>query len=1035
MRRTNTAATAARRVAAGLGAVVALAVAAAPAQAATVPAWDLGLSAAPTNLVPGSTGDVVVQSFNVGSAATDGTAIALTVRLPDGVAHVDDPFDRCTGVGQLVTCTTTTAVGLDGYVRAIVPVAVDAGAAVGPADVTATIEGGGAETQELTQAVRIDPQPARFGIDSFSATVLDEEGRVETRAGVRPWSAVTEFTFNAIEDPVQGRAPVENVQRIDTELPAGFAGNAALMPRCSAADFYAPSPGSGAQSIGCPPETKVGAAMVSVTLQGVPKGSDQVSGVYNMTPPRGYAAMFGFKVVQSPVTVLVRLRSDGDYGLTASLRDVSNSVGVVSSRLTLFGVPTDPRRNPAATTQVPYLSNPFDCSAGPLATGLSVGSWQDRDEWVHVEDVAPAVTGCDQLDFRPSIAITPETTKSDSATGLSVDLGIAQEIAADRLMAAPLKDAVVTLPQGVSINPSAAGGLQACSDEQFGRTTLGSENCPTASRIGSLAIDTPLLGGQLTGDVYVARQLSGDPLSGRMFRIFMQASGSGVTVKLEGAVRADPLSGQLTASFLDNPQVPFSHLRLTFKGGERALLATPAQCGPATTNAAFLSWGGQQQTLSSSFDVSFDGAGAPCPAALPFAPAFAAGTTNPLAGALTPFTLALAREDNTQALSALKVGLPAGLLGYISRVEQCAAAAAAAGTCGEGSRVGGVQVEAGAGARPFALPGRVYLTGGYRGAPYGLSIVVPAQAGPFDLGEVVVRAAIHVDRTTAALTVDSDPFPQVVKGVPLRMRSIALAIDRGGFMFNPTSCLPAQVRGIVAGAGGASAIVDKRFQVSGCRALPFAPRLSLRVGGRGKTTRQKKSPLTAIATQGPGQAAMRSVRVTLPLSLAANLRPLQNGCPLATYEAGACAPSTQIGSASVTTPVLPGGLAGGAWFVRYPGERLPRIVVPLRGAVAIDLVARVRVTRRLQLETTFGAVPDVPISQFKLALRGDANAPLNVVKDLCARKSYAGVAFAAHNGRGLNRNLRLTVDGCKKPAKKKVAKKATRKVTKARSRR
>lgn len=337
-----------------------------------------------------------------------------------------------------------------------------------------------------------------------------------------------------------------------------------------------------------------------------------------------------------------------------------------------------------------------------------------------------------------------------------------------------------------------------------------------------------------------------------------------------------------------------------------------------------------------------------------------------------------------------------------------------------------MRVETGAGARPFALPGRVYLTGGYRGAPYGLSIVVPAKAGPFDLGEVVVRAAINVDRTTAALTVDSDPFPQIVKGVPLRMRSIALAIDRAGFMFNPTSCLPTHVRATVGGSGGAVARPDTRFQVSGCRALSFAPKLSLRVGGRGRTARRKTSPLTAVVTQAAGQAAMRSVRVTLPLSMAANLRPLQNGCPLAAYEAGACAASTQIGTASVKTPVLPGGLSGNAWYVRYPGERLPRIVVPLRGEVAIDLVARVRVTRKLQLETTFGSVPDVPISEFKLTLRGDANAPLTVVKDLCARPSYAGISFAAHNGRGLNRNLRLGVDGCKKPAKKTTAKKAVK---------
>lgn len=476
MRRSNTAASAARRLAAGLGAAVALGLAAAPAQAATVPAWDLSVAAVPTHLAPGETGKLAVRAFDVGSAAPDGSPITLTVRLPAGVTFTG-PVAGCSAVDQLVTCTPTVAGG--GYgtdvftAPTLLPVAVDAGMAVGDADVTATVSGGGAVgTETLTQPVRIDPQPARFGVDSFHAEVFDEEGDEETRAGVHPWAAVTDFTFNAVQDPVYGRAPADNVQDIDVDMPAGFAGNAALMPRCSSADFNAGSPGGSAAAIGCPADTRVGSALVAITLAGT-DSSDQFSGVFNMTPPRGYAAMFAFRAVQANVTVLVKLREDGDYGLTASLRDVTNSVGVVSSRLTLWGVPGDLRRNPSATTQIPYLSNPFDCSAGPLETGLSVSSWQDPGRSAHTEDVAPALTGCDQLDFRPSIAVTPETTKSDSATGLSVDLGIAQEITPGRTMAAPLKDAVVTLPQGVSINPSVAGGLQACSDEQFGLKTLG----------------------------------------------------------------------------------------------------------------------------------------------------------------------------------------------------------------------------------------------------------------------------------------------------------------------------------------------------------------------------------------------------------------------------------------------------------------------------------------------------------------------------------------------------------------------------------
>lgn len=1033
--RSRKAAAAARRSVVACGAVLAFGLAAtAPASAADLPIWEVAVNAVPTHLRPGSSGQLRAAAINVGVGKKDGTPLRFDVTLPPGVAWRAGSDAACSATADGVSCTEPTWSGRDSVYPKVLQVDVASNAPVGDAPVTVAVSGGGAAAAAtVTESLRIDPEPAGFGIDTFTARVLNEQGEEETRAGAMPWLAVTDFTFNT-ELNDMGRVSTGAVEKIDVALPPGFAGKAAAIPTCSAAD-YAMRPGG--SLTGCPANTQVGLASVTLNIGGTIV--DNEAAVFNLDPPRGFAAMYGWISMQTPVRVLVKVRTGGDYGLTAQLRYVNSSVSVLSSRLALWGDPGDlrhterrqsGRRDDPTLPSLRYLSNPFDCTAAMTETSVTASSWQEPDRSVHVVDAAPALTGCDQLDFRPSIAVTPETTKADSSTGLSVDLGIAQGPDVGAPMTPPLKDAVVTLPQGVSINPSVAGGLAACTDEQFGVRSAASEECPTASRIGSLAIDSPLIADQLVGDVYTGSQLSDDPLSGRMFRIFMQAQGGGVTVKLEGAVRADPVTGQLTTSFLDNPQLPFEHLRLTFKGGDRGLLATPAQCGPATTSASLAAWSGQQATLTSSFDVSFDGAGAPCPAALPFAPAFSAGTTNPLAGALSPFTLSLGREDGTQALSTLNVEMPPGVLGYISRVERCDEAAAAAGTCGEGSRVGSVRVESGAGANPYALPGRVYLTAGYKNAPYGLAIVVPARAGPFDLGTVVVRAAINVDPLTAALKVVSDPFPQVVKGVPLRMRSVALSIDRDGFMFNPTSCAPQVLRGVIGGAGGASATVDKRFQVSGCKALGFAPKLSLRVGAKGKTGADKVTPLTATVTQQPGQAAMRSVRVLLPLTMAANLEPIQNGCPLEIFQAGGCAASTKIGSATATTPVLPGGLAGGAWFVRYPGERLPRIVVQLRGEVAIDLVARIVITKKFQLQTTFGEVPDVPISSFRLAFRGDRNAPLNTVRDLCRWRSYAGVSFAAHNGRGLNQNVRMGVDGCVKARravkKKPAAKKARR---------
>ena len=855
------------------------------------------------------------------------------------------------------------------------------------------------------------PAQADLGITSFSAKLLGPDGVTEvTQAGAHPKTFVVAFGFQTRTNARGGPIPYENPKDVRVELPSGLYGNPQATPRCSMADFGRDA---------CSSQTVVGSNDATYTNAGRPAPSTFTAPVYNIVPPQGVVARFAFRILAVDVVLDMRVNSDGRYNLQTDIKDLSQAVAVVSDRLTLFGVPADLNNGGSGGgTRVPLLTLGSECGPQQPAK-LGVTSWDHPTSWSTAEYAPPAITGCDAAAFSAGMTFRPLTPRAAGPAGYEARLSVPQSDSADALAVPPVKRVVATLPDGVAVSPSVATGLVGCTDEQAALRSLADADCPAASRLGSVRIDTPLLSEPLTGGVFLGQPLSMVAASGEMLRIFLVAQAQGVTIKQEGRIVPDPVTGQLRATFDGTPQLPFSELTIVFDGGPNAALASPRQCGTYTTTTEVTAWSGQTVSSQDAFDVTQGPDGGPC-APLGFAPSFAAGMGNPSAGAASTFTLGFGRGDGEQDLGDLSVELPAGVMGMVSQAELCDDAAAAAGTCGAESRIGSVKVAAGPGSNPFQLSGRgVYLTGPYKGGAFGLSIVVPAVAGPFDLGTVVVRAAIHVDRRTAALKIVSDPFPTILQGIPLRMRQVQVAIDKPGFMVNPTSCSQKQVAATVRSAEGTAASVASRFQVGGCRSLPYTPKLALRIGARGRTRNGVTTPFQATLTMSKGQVNNRSVTVKLPRTLNSRLPVVNDACTVAEFEAETCAKT--VGTAVATTPVLRGAVRGTLMFVRNPAHRIPDLMVRLKGegreaGVEIDLAGKVTIPKDLTLKTAFDTIPDVPIDRFQLNLVAGRRGAIGTIGNLCQattrRRSIADVGFRAQNGVLKQARQRLTVDGC-----------------------
>jgi hypothetical protein len=864
------------------------------------------------------------------------------------------------------------------------------------------------------------PAASAIEYDSLGAWVTDTNGAPARQAGAHP-DVRFRFTLPKHDpnDPATS-FPVELPHQMLVDLPPGLVGNPTAAESCSETMMKAGLNGNFAT---CPIAAQVGVAYV---LNGSHDTAVAVAApVYNVERPVDAPAVFAFNALGS-VTRLTPSVRPGDFGITVDSGDISQGIPVHGADITLWGIPADPSHDPEryaefgasgivlapASTQAPrrpFLTTATSCPGVPEVTTARMDGWDSIGQFAtgsftsDFDDVPFTLTGCDRLPFDPSVDVKTTTAKADSPTGLNVDLKVPQSSSPDGLATAHVKDVTVTLPEGLSVSPGSAAGLAACSDAQIGLDSSAVEQCPRASKIGTVEVITPLLADPLAGTVYVGSQESDDPQSGKMFRIFIVAEGAGVRIKLEGAVKADPATGQLTSTFVNNPQLPFSELRVKFYSGPGAALATPAACGTHTTNAGLVAWNNKGAGNSSPFEVACrEGLGG-------FAPAFTAGSVSPVAGGFSPFTVAITKPDGDSAIDGLSVEMPKGVLAKIKG--------------NLGTQVGTVTAFAGSGEKPFPLPGKVFLEGAYGDAPYSLRVVVPAKAGPYDLGEVVVRQKVYVDRTTAQVRVVSDPIPTIVKGVPARLQRLDVNVDKPGFMVNPTSCEDKEIKATLHSQAGQTAPINSRFQVGSCGDLAFKPSLSMGLTGRKQVTTGRHPGLRATVRQAAGQAAISRARITLPRSLA--LDP-DNAQALCEYVDGTkpdleshCPKGSIVGRARASTPLLERALTGDVYFVKNVRKdpktgnairTLPMIVVALRGEIAINLRGEASTTKNGRLVSTFANVPDAPISKFNLNIKGGKTGILAVTRtrkakiNLCANPNShrAAIAKNGHNGKTAN---------------------------------
>jgi hypothetical protein len=914
---------------------------------------------------------------------------------------------------------------------------------VDPEDWIAQVYGGDDDGHDIE-----DTASDQYGVDG-----------IYDQAGGHPWKGITDFTFRTDDS---GNPQGGNASNIRVDVPAGLVPNPALYPRCPRALF------DGAGS--CPPDTQIGieeltvkedtvVARVRVPLYNVEIAPDQVS-LFGFRPAdapavAGLASLAGVH----PVYIVGGVRDQPsqfgphDNGLFFTIDDAPESPAVLRSKLTFWGVPGDPVHDdqraqscatvlaplalpescvplvtnvPSTVPDLPFLTNPTRCDGLPRITRLSV--WSHAGAFDTVDDPTPWIQGrngpqhCGRVPFAAGIDVDPDTTQPDAPVGPRVRLTTPQQGLHDKdvLTTSHVKDVSVTLPPGMTLNPSAANGLAACTDAQLaaGAGEVGGDECPEASKVGTVDVKSPLLPDSVVGSAFV-----GQPLAGDKYRLFVTLEGRGVSIRLRGSVRPDPNTGQLTATFQSNPELPFDTFDVDLEDGPRAPLANPLDCGAKTASGVFTPWSGTPRvTANGGFTI---GSGGGCPA--PFEPGFGAGTATPVGGAFSPFRASISRADRNQYLSRVTVKTPPGLAGMISNVEQCADALAARGACPASSRIGTATTSSGAGPEPFALAGPVYLTGPYRGAPFGMVAVIRAIAGPYDLGTVVVRESIFVDPEDTHLTVISDPLPTILDGVPIRLRTIDVAIDRASFVYNPTSCGSKDVEGTLHSTAGTAARRISSFQLAGCEKLGFTPRMSMQLIGPRQMGVRKHPGLKTRVTQPRRQANIGKARVKLPLSLA--LDP-GNANAICNFEASLradCPKRSIIGNAKAVSPALNRPLTGPVYFVQgirvdpKTGARirtLPSLLAKLHGEIRVNLRGTTAVEKR-KLVSTFERVPDAPVTDFELTVRGGKSGILIVTgrRGLCGRRQVTLSGLTGHNGRPANSRVKM-VKPCKRPGLK-----------------
>ena len=1000
------------------------------------------------------------------------------------------------------------------------------GAKTGAAN-AGSISGGGAPVATVRQPLTLSSAAPPFGVTAYEMRPEEEGGGVDTRAGSHPFQLTTRLMLDetlegkpvALAKDLHFKLPpglIGNPEPFSRCTLAHF-----FKEECSAqtvvgiarvyVNLHSPyytsfEPGGGSHT---------GVAPFVVPL-------------FNLEPEAGEPARFAFLINGAvPVFLDTAVRTGGDYGVTVDVTNISQEAEFLGSEVTFWGVPGDQRHNNVrgqkclaaaleaaiptvqflpecppleAHTPPPLLSLPASCT-GSLQTSMEADSWAQPGGFqvYGLTEPLPAMDSCNRLPFSPSIKVTPDGTAGSTPTGLNVDVHVPQDLVLNPtgLAESNVRDITVVLPEGVAINPAGGDGLEACSEgligfEGFRESPLepgvsnpaftptlpgtpgsgvafepGVNFCANTSKIGTVTIHTPLLPNPLRGAVYLASQEANPFGSLVAMYIVAQDPVSGTLVKLPGVVHLSS-SGQIVSTFEDNPQLPFEDAELHFFGGERAPLASPARCGTYTTQASYTPWsGGTPVDASSAFEVKSGPNGSACPGqSLPFNPSLTAGTTSIQAGGFSPFTMTMSREDGQQSLQAISLHMPPGLSGLLAGVELCPEPQADQGTCGPNSQIGETTVGVGLGGDPFTVKGgRVNITGPYEGAPFGLSIVNPAKAGPFDLEAtsvnhpacdcLVVRAKIEVDPMTAQLTVTSDnggPYriPTMLEGIPLQIKHVNVTIGRPGFTFNPTDCNPMAITGSLSSAEGATSGLSVPFQATNCAVLGFKPSFSVSTAGR--TSRQIGASLHVRLAypKAPfgSQANIKSVKVDLPKQLPSRLTTLQKACVDSTFNQNpaSCPAASRVGMAKAITPLVPVPLEGPAYFVSHGGAKFPELIVVLQGyGVTIDLHGETFINKEGVTSSTFRTVPDAPVGSFELTLPQGPDSALAANGNLCAltktvlvkrkvtlrsngrartvtRKVKSTIpaplimptSFTAQNGATIKQNTTIGVTGCGK---------------------
>jgi hypothetical protein len=858
---------------------------------------------------------------------------------------------------------------------------------------------------------------AAFGPETFEAGTCNnvnctyakiekkEEAGFTQAAGHPPWG-ITKFELKHSGDNVEGAA----LKRIRVDVPPGLAANPEALPKCSQAQFKANT---------CPANTEVGTTELNAVAAETLLLSGLKGKVFNLEPPGGLPLDFGINVEPAgALTAPVQLYLEGhvewasDYHEYFEINNVPEEAEVklvvlpVKAKLKVLMSKLNFNGNAGIGN---FLTLPSVCSTS-TTSHLEVES--QTGEVASTDTHTPVgVEGCANVPFKPTTTVAPQSgTSAGGPDGATTVVAVPQNGAVGQINTADIKDAHVTLPEGLTLNPSAAHGLKACTAAQIGIGTRNGVACPAESKIGEVAIETDLPPGALKGNVYLASP-GGDAITDPPFTIYLdaEAPAQGVSVRLQGTVTPNPSSGRLEVSFADNPQLPFSELRLTLTGGGYAPLANPLSCS-TVTEFSFSAYTGATTSGTSPFVLGG------CPSSTPFSLSQSTSDSTAQAGAYTAYTFNLARSDSQQFLQKLTTTLPAGLVGAIPSVPLCGEPQAAEGSCPSASQIGTATVGSGAG-EPYPFSGPVYLTGPYNGAPYGLSIPVEAAAGPFDLGRLTTRATVSVDPHSGRVIVTST-LPTIFKGVPLRLRNLSVVVNRANFLFNPTNCGALSTdTTLVSQTGATQSGLSSPFSVTSCNTLAFKPAFSAATSASTNPTTLKANgaSLNVNLLQGAHQANIKSVLAELPKSLPSRLTTLQKACPEASYVANpySCPPASKVGSATVTTPVLPQPLKGPAYLVSHGGAAFPDLDLLLEGDGGVRVILESTTNIKNGITTSnFASIPDVPVSSFVLDLPTGYNSALTAIGALCTQTLTMPTTITAQSGTVIKQSTPVAVGGC-----------------------